>query len=578
MKNFICHFLVLGIFCHGSDHKQAEIEKTVEDLMCLMDIPGASIGIVIEGKTFMSRGFGLRNIEKNLPVTAKTIFPAGSSSKAFTAFLIGQLVDEELLCWDDKVFDHIPYFKLHEPYTTYNVTIRDYLTHTSGYPRHEAIWYNHTHSRSEIIRRLRFLDPLFDLREKFYYQNIGYMIVSHVAELVTQKRYEDLIEERIFKPLGMNHSSFSIATMHKSDNYALSYDNSYQPITLVDPTTIAAAGGLNSNIEDLIKWLKLLLNQGEGLIENSTFNELIKPQVVSDLICNPEFGVQDFVPMEAYGFGWILLSYRGHFVALHGGIVNGFTSVLLFLPQDNIGMIIIGNKSGSPFPFLAAGLLMDKILDLPFIDWAKRYSDLKDLNPCKEINDSKHDSSPSHPISDYLGTYSHPGYGTIEIRMQKESIYAIYNNLHLPLNHCNFNVFEVSNLSSLPVLKGLKFTFEENYFGNIQSIRIPFEPKLEGITFNKQKDLSLTDEDYLERFTGNFSYLGFTISVTRMGSALVAKAFGQPPFELCPELPNLFNVKDHEGSIVEFILNDAEEVTGVKLTQPNKSFYMAHKK
>ncbi len=578
MKKFICQFIVLSIACYGSDLKHEEFEKIVEDLMCLMEIPGAAVGIVVDGKTFMSKGFGLRNIEKNLPVTPKTIFPAGSSSKALTAFMIGQLVDEERLAWDDPISDHIPYFKLQDPFTTYNITIRDYLTHTSGYPRHDAIWYNHSHSRSEIIRRLKYLDPLFDLREKFYYQNVGYMVASHAAELVMKKSYEDLIEERIFKPLGMRHSNFSIHTMQNSDNYALSYDNSYKPVTLVDPKTIAAAGGLNSNIEDLLKWIKLLLKQGEGLIEPSTFSELIKPQVVSDLICNPEFGVQDFVPMEAYGFGWILLSYRGHFVALHGGIVSGFTSVLLFLPNDNVGMIILGNKSGSPFPFLAAGLMMDKLLDLPFIDWAKRYSDLKDLNPCKEISDTEFNSSPSHPISDYLGTYLHPGYGTIEVRMQKDTLYAIFNNLHLPLRHCNYNVFEVSNLSSLPVLKGLKFTFEENYLGNIHSIRVPFEPKLDGISFKKLKDPLLTGEDYLEKFTGDFSYLGFTISITRIGSALVAKAFGQPPFELCPELPNLFNVKDHQGSIVEFLLNDSEEITGVKLTRPDNSFYIAHKK
>ncbi len=582
MKNFICHFLTLStIFCFAeiplSHHDHQEIDHKVEELLALLDVPGTAVGIVSGGKTILAKGYGLRNKEKRLPVTPKTVFQVGSASKAFTSFLIGQLIDENLLKWDDPVSDHIPYFKLKDPHTTYDISIRDYLTHTSGYPRHEGIWFNQTLPRSEVIQKLRFLDPIYSHREKFYYPNIGYMIVGHVAECVTNKSYETLIDEKIFKPLGMAHSTFSFSSMLRMDNFALSYNELSQLTSLVDPTTIAPAGGMNSNLEDLLKWIKLLLNSGDDLIERSTFNEMIKPQVVADLICNGLYGLENEIVMESYGLGWMLLSYRGHFLVLHGGSINGFSSVVLFLPNEDIGIVILSNKDSSPLPFLLASILMDKLLELPAINWPLKYKELLDLKKPEEPVIEHVETEPSHIITDYLGTYSHPGYGSIELRLIKNGLTAVYNNLHIELNHSKFNTFEISNKTSQSFLRGIKFTFQENDYGDIKAVSIPWEPKLQGIIFMKDKDPSLTDKSYLNKFAGNYSYLGFTVSIQQTDSKLVAKAFGQPPFELYPERPNQFKVKDMEGYRVEFLTNETGAISAIQMTQPNNSTYTARK-
>ncbi len=590
MKKYICHFALVSISCFAVDHNvhlldnNPEITKTVEDLLLMMKVPGAAIGIVKDGKTVLARGYGMRSLESNLPVTAKTIFPVGSITKPFTSFVIGQLVDKEILSWDSPLSAYIPHFRLKDPYTTYQITLRDLLTHTSGYPSHEAVWYNQTFSRSEIVRKFQFLDPIYQLREKFYYQNLGFTLAGHAAEVAMNKSYEALVEENILKPLGMSHSTFSLSEMLKTENHTLSYDDLETPFPFINAATITPAGGLHSNIDDLLKWAKLLLNKGEGFIDPSTFNELIKPQVVSDLICNGRYGLDEEITMESYGLGWILLSYQGHFLAMHGGNINGCSSLLLFLPNDDLAIIVLSNKHISPFPFVVASTLIDNLLDLPPIDWAEKYETIARVtqeeyeSKKKTENDEKnHQTFPSHLIDDYVGTYSNPGYGPIEITLVAGNLVAKYNHLHFPLDHWNYNVFEISRNSSFSILKGVRFTFQENSHGDIKYLTIPLEPKLPGLLFTKQADSSLNDQSYLDKFSGKYSYLGFTILIEVINDKLVVKAFGQPPYELYPEKLNVFHVKNLGGYVIEFIPDDSGSIVGVKLTEPDNTTYAANK-
>ncbi len=375
----------------------------------------------------------------------------------------------------------------------------------------------------------------------------------------------------------MTHSSFSIHEMQKSDNFAVGYNELSDRIPFLNPTTIAPAGGINSNLEDLLKWLKLLLRSGEGLIEYSTFNEFIKPQVVSDLICNGKFGIENEILMESYGLGWILLTYRGHFVALHGGKINGFSSNTLFFPRENMGFVILCNKGSTPFPFILSAILMDKLLGLPPIDWTEKYKMLAELDADENSYENPQDTIASHSITEYLGTYSNLGYGNIEIYEKQNKLFAIYNHLHLPLDHFNYDVFEVAKNSPAPALKGLKFNFLMNNSGDIKSLSIPIEPELQGILFMKQNDALLTDPAYLNQFTGSYSYMGFTIRVEEADKGLVVKVFGQPPYQLYPDRTNQFRVKDLEGYLVEFLLDESKNIYAVQMTQPNNTSYTAKK-
>lgn len=598
MKKRLCCFLLVTFSCfanvvegsHRIKHFQEQILSDVDALMeeCLtvMKVPGASLGIVMDGEVMVAKGYGHRDVEQKLPVTTKTLFPIGSNTKPFTTFLLGQLVDEGVLNWDDPVAMHIPHFKLKCPYTTSEITIRDYLTHMSGYPRYDAMWYNSGFSRQEVIQRLRYLEPIATFREKFIYQNLGYMIAAHAAENATGKTWEDLTKEKILGPLAMTHTNFTIADLKKCPDHAVGCKENRKGencfISYIDVPQIAPAGALNSNTEDMIKWVKTLLKKGNGLVQENTWNEIISPQVVSNLVCNGRYGVEGIIQMESYCLGWTMISYRGHIILIHGGNIDGFSSSVMIMPQDGIGMVILTNKHMSPLPYIFATTLIDRMLGMEKIDWLQKFKTFTDYT--KETfqkdqqwsNMERHENtSPSHPLNDFEGTYFHPAYGPIEIKAKDGQLEAIFRHDSLPLKHWHYDVFEVTEDAKNSHFVGLKFTFNENERGDIHSFQTSFEPLAEAACFLKQKDEALFHAKYLERFAGNYSYLGIGFKIELLSSKLYVKATGQPPFELMPLKDSVFAVKGFDGYIVQFISNPQGQVNTVQCILPNKTSYTA---
>ena len=325
----LCSSLVAGTF-----------DPLIEELRTACEVEGASVAILADQEVLLSKGYGTK--DGSHPVTPSTLFPVGSISKGFTSFLIGQLMEEGLLHLDDPVSLHIPYFRLKDPYTTYLITLRDYLSHVSGYPKGDALWFNEVPSREEIVRRLRFVDPIYPLRKAFLYQNVGYVVAGHAAEKATGKTLEELFQERIFRPLGMNNTTCSI---HDAKEHIATGYHKDKPIPFVDATPILPAGGINSSADDLILWLQTLLRGGEGFLQPDTFRELITPHARSNIV-PPQLAKE--VLMESYALGWMVISYRGHIVIMHGGSIDGFASFLAFLPKEQLGIAILCNQYLSP--------------------------------------------------------------------------------------------------------------------------------------------------------------------------------------------------------------------------------------
>lgn len=561
----------------------AKVEAWLEDF----NVPGAAIAVIADNQVVLAKGFGLRNLESIQPVTTKTLFQVGSLTKSFTGFLMGQLVDEGLFDWNDRVADHIPYFKLKDPYRTYETTIRDYLTHSSGYPCHDGIWYNTVIPRPEMIKRLRYLDPQIGLREGFIYQNIGYMVAAHVAEIETQKSWEDLVKQYIFNPLGMKQSVFTVAEMRKNPDHSNGHreqDKEIRSINIVDAYSIGPAASIISNIEDLIPWAKALLKKGNGLIKESTFEEITSPQVVSNLITRRGMGIEKYCPMEAYGIGWFITSYCNKQLVFHSGNLEGFSSSLLLVPEENISIIVLTNKHLTPLPYIASIMLLQEMVEMPKVDWPAKYKQVSDfskdtfLKEQEALGVQRHEKTePSHPIHDFLGTYFHPGYGKLEIAMNRNHLEVCYNKMNLPLNHWHYDVFEVTKEGNVPVLEGLKFTFSENVHGDIDSVSVLFEPKVDEILFKKLKSKKFFSNDYLNRFAGDYSYHGFIFSIIRDGEKLTVKAMGQPPFDLIPERDAMFTVKGFDGYTVQFLSDEKGQINAVQLVQPNNSVFTAHR-
>src|SRR5271155_165188 len=142
---------------------------------------GFAIAVIQDGKVILSKGFGLRDAKKNLPVTEKTLFAIGSSTKSFTVTAMGTLVDQGKLDWDKPVREYLPDFKMYDPFATERMTPRDLVTHRSGLPRHDLMWYNSPFSRQELFEKLRYLEPNNDFRTTFQYQNLMFMTAGYLA-------------------------------------------------------------------------------------------------------------------------------------------------------------------------------------------------------------------------------------------------------------------------------------------------------------------------------------------------------------------------------------------------------------
>ena len=259
------------------------IEKAIADYQ----VPGIAIGVVVDGHLVYAKGFGYRDMERKLPVTTDTIFAIGSCTKAFTTFAAGTLVDQGILSWDSRMLDILPHFRLRDLYATEKLTIRDLLTHRSGMPRHEYMWYTSDMSRAELLRRLQYLEPSADIRERYQYNNLMYLAAACGMEEVAGESWEELIAEKILKPLGMKNTTFSVEEMQQSKNYSFPYlekNDFLKKIPLRNFNSIAPAASLNSNVLDLTRWVQLHLNKGvlgeKRLISPTTLQEIHAPQVI----------------------------------------------------------------------------------------------------------------------------------------------------------------------------------------------------------------------------------------------------------------------------------------------------------
>lgn len=324
----------------------ASIEEKLEKRRKELGIPGLSLAIVKDGKVIYSKGLGYKDFENKVGVTPETQFAIGSATKAFTALSVLMSVDEGKVDLDASPKKYLPYFKMYDPETDKNMTVRDLMDHSSGLNRTDLAMITGKLSRRELIEVAGLAKPMAKLREKFFYQNIMYAAAGEVTATVNNTTFEKFIPERIFKPLGMTNSNISIAEMQKAPDRSLGYDYNfdtkqtrllpYRPIDDVSP-----AGAINSSANDMAKWINFVLAggvvNGKRLVSEKSYEEWTKPQMK----VTPNGKV-------SYGLGWFLQDWNGLKVIQHGGNIDGFNSMVAMIPEKNIGFVLLTNVTGSP--------------------------------------------------------------------------------------------------------------------------------------------------------------------------------------------------------------------------------------
>nr|WP_186322975.1 serine hydrolase [Paenibacillus xylanexedens] len=423
---------------------------------------GTAVAVIHKDQVIWSKGYGYRDLEKKLKVTSDTLFAIGSSTKAFTAIAAAQLVDEGLLDWDQPVNSYLQDFQMFDPVATDRLTMRDMLCHRSGLPRHEMVWYNSPRSREELVHSLRYLEPNHNFRSKWQYQNLMYMTAGYLIGHLKGTSWEQVVQDQLLTPLGMNSSLFTVQEMQEQADYALPYmeqegQNVSIPFRVID--TIGPAGSINSNLKDMAAWLQLQVQRGKwqdkALVSTEQMAEIHRPQMVSD---SPFHSKE--LPVSTYGLGWMIEPYRGHAMIHHGGAIDGFASQVAFLPDEQIGIVVLSNTNGSVIPYTVAFYIMDCVLELEPKDWTSTL--LKLMGQGVEETKPENTSAPlplDAPASTYTGIYQHPGYGELLVHDTDQGLQTRFNNIDMPMQYVGKHTFSVSL-----VLFGLHmdFTFEVN--------------------------------------------------------------------------------------------------------------------
>ncbi len=345
--------------------KIANIEKTIEERRKELGVPGVAVAVVKDDKVIFQKGFGLRDIERNLPVTADTLFAIGSCSKAFTAMAAVISADEGKLSLDDPPKKHLAYFKLQDPEADAKITVRDLLHHSSGLDRTDFTWYTGVLSREEAIRVSVLAKPTAKFREKFQYQNNMYSAAGEVVARANNTTWENYIAARFFKPLGMRSSDTSVKVMAKAADHATGYglqDKVATKAILRDLTNIAPAGAINSNVKDMSQWVRLMLGggifEGKRFVSEKGYTEIVKKHI-------------SMGGNNGYGLGWALNEWNGRQVISHGGGIDGFNSLVALLPDQKLGLVVLTNVSGSALPARIRDAVFNNIVGKPEMAAAK---------------------------------------------------------------------------------------------------------------------------------------------------------------------------------------------------------------
>ena len=418
--------------------------------------PGLAVAVVKDGRVVFSKGYGVRELGKPQPVDAHTLFAIGSTTKAMTAALVGMLVDEKKLGWDDPVVKHLPWFRLNDPHLTSEITVRDLLTHRAGLGNADYLWYGQTKAPREILERVRLLEPAYSLRSSFIYQNVMYAAAGAVIEAVSGQPWEQMIRSRIFEPLGMAESIATAATLASQPNVATPHqiiDGELRVIENASVDGVAPAGSVWSSVHDMSKWMQMLLDGGKAgeraLLNTETVEELFKPQTI---VTRAEFYPTARLTKPhwtTYGLGWFQQDYRGRAVDFHTGSIDGMVAIHGLVRAERLGVYVLANRDHSELRHALMLNVFDRFNGAGERDWSpellKLYADLQaeaDEARKKEASARVTGTSPTLPLARYAGTYSHPLRGDILVTVDGNRLRANYGTAYVgALEHWHYDTF-----------------------------------------------------------------------------------------------------------------------------------------
>jgi CubicO group peptidase (beta-lactamase class C family) len=459
MRRYVLLFAFLFVPqpARAAEFDPKPIDAVVEKALKEFNAPGAAVVIIRDGEIIYLKGFGVREKGKPEKVTPDTVFPIASCSKAFTATAVAALADEGKLKWDDKVRDHLDYFRLSDELADRDVTLRDLLCHRTGMPRHDMLWAGLNTDSGEVIRRWGKAKPSTSFRSTWEYANVPFTTAGVIVGKIDKTDWAGVIKTRIFKPLGMEHSSGTWKEGASQPDHATPHyyglDGSIAAITWDEIDHSGGAGSVNSSARDMAAWLQFQLAGGKFDGRRLLSERALKETHTSQMLVKPEGPFLVYFPPKvtrftSYGLGWFVHDYRGANCLSHGGTLTGFRAQCMLVPEKKLGVFVLCNLRPSYVCESVCKTALDALLELPAEDWVgfhKAQMAAIDFTIAagkkKREGARKPDTKPSLPLANYVGGFEEPAYGRAEVAVEGDKLAIRWGKFTFRLEHYHFDTF-----------------------------------------------------------------------------------------------------------------------------------------
>lgn len=437
MKKILSLSLMLMVYVASWSQplNSEDIDKLVNRTLETFNVPGIAVAVIKDDQVVHMKGYGVSSIATGRKTDENTLFAIASNSKAFTSAALGILVDEGKLTWETKVTDIIPEFRLYNSYVTEDFNIKDLLTHRSGMGLGAGdlmLWPDSsTFTKEEIIHNLRYLKQTSSFRTKYDYDNLLYLVAGEVVARVSGQGWDEFIESRIMKPLGMTKSAASLNRVRDRSNMIDAHvpvNGVLQVVPMYGSTLLDPAGGIMSSVADMSKWVMMQLNRGK-------YGEGNGNQIFSEKVQREMWTPQTIIPVRnpgpyrthfsAYGLGWGLTDVAGYLQASHTGGLAGIVTQVSMIPELKLGIIVFTNQQDGAAFTAITNTIKDGYLGIKGNDWIKTLKENgeKGVAEAKRITDeiwAKIEAQRSKSVTPvnnaiYTGTYSDIWFGDIVI-------------------------------------------------------------------------------------------------------------------------------------------------------------------
>lgn len=407
------------------------VDAAFDETMRRYRLPGLAVGIIEDGRVVYTRTAGERTAGGGEPIDTRTLFKIASNTKAMTVATLARLVDAGKLRWDDPVSKHLPAFRMHDPWVTREMQVRDLLIHNSGLRAGAGdlmLWPEpNDFTRADIIHGLGYLKPQHSFRSRYDYDNLLYIVAGEVAAAAGGAPYEELVRREVFEPLGMQGCRVGDWRPAEVGNVAqphMRQDGRNVPVRAdgdtVTASTMDAAGGIRCSLDDMLAWVRAWLSphgSAEAWLSPEQREAVWTPQMPMPL--SRRMRDWDGSHFSAYGYGWRLSDVDGTFKVAHTGTLMGMYSAVTMLPDKGVGFVILINGEGSEArTVLSQVLLKHYTARDPSLTVAHYAGLLAAEDAARPAGDKAPDTSARRPaavseLASRLGRYRDPWFGDV---------------------------------------------------------------------------------------------------------------------------------------------------------------------